>query len=134
MTPAALAIADTVLPPRLTVGGSVGLDALPVVGSTRWMTVLKNWFGLPRSYFTPSASRSVRFTRTIFALMLTCGWRRSSDSAKATRSPRRLTGAVMLTAFVTSSAVMLPRPWHWPSAEPPLGLVGPGFTPPASVG
>ena len=41
---------------------------------------------------------------------------------------------MMLTAFVTSSAVMLPRPWHWPSALPPDGLVGPGFTPPDIVG
>src|SRR5687768_10257778 len=60
----------------------------------------------------PSASRSVRFTRTIFALMLTCGWRRSSDSAKATRSSSVLVGAVMLTLFVTSSNDTLPRPRH----------------------
>src|SRR5688500_8954639 len=60
----------------------------------------------------PSASRSVRFTRTIFALMFTCGWRRSSDSAKATRSSSVLVGAVMLTLFVTSSNETLPRPRH----------------------
>jgi hypothetical protein len=57
--------------------------------------------------------------------MFTCGWRRSSDSAKATRSSSVLTGAVMLTLFVTSSNETFPRPRQMPlSLSAPCGLLG----------
>ena len=55
-------------------------------------------------------------TRTIFALMLTTGWRRSSELANATRSSTLLIGAVMLTL--------------WPSplaASAALLLIGTGY-------
>jgi hypothetical protein len=39
--PEALAIAETVLPPRSTVGGSFGFPG-PPAESVRWMTLLKN--------------------------------------------------------------------------------------------
>src|SRR5665811_1409013 len=121
--PDAFAIAETVLPPSRTRGGSVGLPTLPAE-SGRWMIVLKNCCADPRSYLMPRASRSVRFTSTILALMFTCGWRRSSDAANATRSSTTLSGAVMLTLFVTSSALTLPRPRQVDASEDELEAVG----------
>jgi hypothetical protein len=60
--------------------------------------------------------------------MFTCGWRRSSVSAKATRSSTMLVGAVMLTLLVTSSAETFPRPTQVPLPEPDelgaLAMVG----------
>src|SRR5947207_8487373 len=81
----------------------------------------------------------------IFALMLTCGWRRSRPRVYASRSGSADGTSVMLTEFVISSAVTAPRTGQLafeattgvasgtiaPGA--PAAPVAPGWMPPAAA-